>query len=409
MAVMRTDAGVVRLLQIAAISWLAYLGLSAAIDYALKSPGPVENFFYLADGGIAVFLLGLTFWPWLRRTLQRLFLPLMILLISGLPFVTNQILARFLFDGAFPPTEAVLVRLAPFLLIGLLLTAWQYSWQYVLVFNLSVALASVGVVLRFAPGGRPDLSSGLFSVLAQAFAFLAVGFFISFMVGRMRRQQRALQEANLHLTRYAQTLEDLAVTRERSRIAQELHDTLSHALSGLTVQLEAMKAYWGVDQATARQRLDRSLAAARSGLEETRRILMALRAKPLEELGLGVAIRLLAEDGAARGNLALELRLPDSLPLLPPATEQCLYRVAQEAITNVLSHARARRLTVDLRWAENRATLSVRDDGMGFDPTATGGGEHFGLKGMRERAELVNGRLTVTSQPGVGTLVELTV
>ena len=102
-------------------------------------------------------------------------------------------------------------------------------------------------------------------------------------------------------------MEDLAISRERNRIAQELHDTLSHTLSGLSVQLETMKAYWEVDPATARKRLDKSLAATRSGLEETRRILMALRAKPLEELGLIPALRQMAEEATAKAGITLDI------------------------------------------------------------------------------------------------------
>ncbi len=181
-----------------------------------------------------------------------------------------------------PTPESLLSHSVPFLLIALLLTAWQYKWQHVLIFILSVAAVNLVIIIASVPQNNPALSAALFAVMAQIFTFLVVGFFISVMVGWLRRQQRSLEEANLKLTNYTRTLEDLAASKERSHIAQELHDTLSHTLSGLSVQLEAMKAYWDVDPTTARKRLDISLAATRSGLEEPRRVLMALRAKPLK-------------------------------------------------------------------------------------------------------------------------------
>jgi signal transduction histidine kinase len=229
------------------------------------------------------------------------------------------------------------------------------------------------------------------------------------MVGWLRKQQRSLEEANAKLTNYAQTLEDLAVTKERSRIAQELHDTLSHTLSGLSVQLETMKAYWDVDPITARKRLDKSLIAIRSGLEETRRILMALRAKPLEDLGLSTSIQQMAQEAAAHAGIALDLIASDHLPSLSPNTEQCIFRVAQEAITNVVKHAKAKKLTVKLEFNENRVSLIVQDDGIGFDTSDTSKDKHFGLIGMKERVEVAKGTLNIISQSGSGTTVLLTI
>jgi signal transduction histidine kinase len=245
--------------------------------------------------------------------------------------------------------------------------------------------------------------------MTQVVSFLVVGFFISVMVGWLNKQRRSLGEANSKLTNYAQTLEDLATSKERNRIAQELHDTLSHTLSGISVQLETMKAYWDVDPTTARKRLDKSLFATRSGLEETRRILMALRAKPLEDLGLAPAIHQMAEEAASRAGIALDLAIADNIPYLSPGVEQCFFRVAQEAITNVLIHAKAHRLTVKLELKESKVELTVQDDGVGFDVKASNEAKHFGLLGMKERVEFVKGELNITSQPGIGTIVQLAI
>lgn len=109
---------------------------------------------------------------------------------------------------------------------------------------------------------------GLIVTLIQVVIFLAVGFSISYLVTRLRLQQESLEAANIRLTHYASTLEQLATSRERNRLARELHDTLAHTLSGLSVQLETLKAYWDVDQRTARSILEKSLEMAHLGLEE---------------------------------------------------------------------------------------------------------------------------------------------
>jgi signal transduction histidine kinase len=406
---MTGKSDVVKLLRIAALLWLAYLGLSATIDYTLKSPGPVERFFYLADGGMALLLLWVTFRAWFQERSGRVFLPFMIITISTLPILANQIAARYLFPGPFPPTEAVMARVAPFLLIALLLVAWQYRWQHILFFSLGVALANAAILWAFGPNNRGEFSSGLFAIMSQVVTFVVVGLFISVMVGWLRSQRRSLEDANARLTNYSRTLEDLAITKERNRIAQELHDTLSHTLSGLSVQLETMKAYWDVDPSTARQRLDKSLSATRAGLDETRRILTGLRARPVEELGLIEAVRQMAVEAAARGGIALELGLPNAMPPVAAPVEQSIFRVAQEAITNALKHAHAQRLTVRFESADNELALTVQDDGVGFEPSPGSGSNHFGLTGMKERAGFIGGKLTITSSPGAGTIVRLTV
>ena len=406
---MQKNTDVVKLLRVAVIIWMAYFILSAIIDYTLKSPGPVEEFSYFADFSIAIFFLVITFWGWIQNKLGKVFLPIMISLISVLPIITNQIAVRLLFPHPLPPPEALFSRTVPFLLIALLLIAWQYKWQHILIFSLVVALVNVAIILVVVPSNNPALSAALFAVMAQVFTFLVVGFFINVMVGWLRNQRHSLEEANLKLTNYTQTLEDLAVSRERNRIALELHDTLSHILSGLSVQLEAMKAYWDIDPVTARQRLDKSLVTARSGLEETRRILAALRAKSIEELGLTLALKQMAEEATVHAGLTLDIALPDIKLVLPPDAEQCIFRVAQEAITNVLKHARATTLKVKLELKENRVVIAVQDNGIGFDIKTSNDEDHFGLLGMQERVKVVNGQLNITSQPGRGTTVQLTI
>ncbi|RME75974.1 MAG: sensor histidine kinase [Chloroflexi bacterium] len=399
----------ITLLPLAAGLWLGYLLLSLVIDL-LFYPTPAFPPMYYglnAMGGLAV--LGLARWHGGRARLGRAFLPLAIGVLSVPPVVLAQLTP----PGQPPPgptssPEAMLLRTMPLLLIALVLTAWQYGWQYIIQFSGGIALLALSIHLYFfRPGGAPLLPP-LIVLLIQTITFLVVGYFISTLIHQLEQQQEALRQANVRLTHYAATLEDLTISRERNRMARELHDTLAHTLSALSVQLETVKAYWEVDPQAAQAMLDKSLTATRNGLQETRRALKSLRASPLDDLGLALAVRQMAVETAQRANLRLNLDVPEQIPALSPAVEQCIYRVAQEAVTNAAHHANASALTVQLICDEN-IVLRVHDNGHGFDPQNVDTSRHFGLSGMRERAALAGGTLTVNSQPGQGTEIQLVI
>jgi signal transduction histidine kinase len=310
------------------------------------------------------------------------------------------------------PQNSIL-RLLPFLLVGFLLVAWRYSWPFMLLVILGITGLNIAIILSFSVPdnlpGAPPFRGFLTIPLIQMVIFLAVGFSISYLMNRIRKQQQSLEDANINLTHYASTLEHLSTSRERNRLARELHDTLAHTLSGLSVQLETIKAYWDVDQNMARSSLEKSIDVAHSGLEETRRALKALRASSLDDLGLTLAIKSLAKEAAARANLDLNLSESGEVPALPPDVEHSIYRIAQEAITNAANHARAKTLTLKLEYIEGKVSLFVHDDGIGFDIENSNKSRHFGLTGMQERAGLIGGELRVTSSPGSGTTIRLVV
>jgi len=234
------------------------------------------------------------------------------------------------------------------------------------------------------------------------------GLAFAWLIRRQREHRAALAEANRKLARYATTTEQLAVSQERNRLARELHDTLAHSLSGVTVQLEAVQALWDVQPQGARQMLDQALEATQSGLTEARRALGSLRASPLDDLGLSLAITDMAKSTAARANLRLELDAQNHLEKLAPEVEQCVYRVAQEAIANVARHAEATSLSVSLRHDARVLTLTIADDGHGFD-LAQVNEARYGLQGLRERAEMVGALLQVDSGMKIGTTIQLVV
>jgi signal transduction histidine kinase len=120
-----------------------------------------------------------------------------------------------------------------------------------------------------------------------------------------------------------------------------------------------------------------------------------------------LAIRYIAEGVARRGDLALDLDLPEDLGNLPQDVEQAFYRVAQEALANTVQHASARTISVTLRQQDQMLTMVIADDGVGFDLREAKEMDRFGLDGMRERATLVGGALTITTRPGRGTEIRL--
>ena len=152
----------------------------------------------------------------------------------------------------------------------------------------------------------------------------------------------------------------------------------------------------------------RSTAPA-TGLTEARRAIQALRASPLEELGLGGAVEQLATKATEMGSVDVSLDLIEDGTETDPAIEQAIYRIADEALTNVARHAEAAKATVRLERRGRTLVLTVWDDGGGFDAASVSSEGHHGLQGMRERAALVGGTLGVTSRPGAGTTVRFEV
>ena len=201
------------------------------------------------------------------------------------------------------------------------------------------------------------------------------------------------------------------VLAERARLAREIHDTLAQGFVGISSQLDAVAMCLPNNPAQARSYLDLARKMARHSLTEARRSVMDLRASALEGQDLAAAL----QSGTAQwvAGSEVELHVDVSGPEKPLAQdmEQHLLRIAQEAVTNVLKHAGARQIWVKLHMEARRLYLRIVDDGHGFEQQDVFSdlGGHFGLIGMRERAERLGGELHLKSRPGEGTQVEVTV
>ena len=334
---------------------------------------------------------------------------LMVLFISVVPILMTHLLNLNLPPAPLSNLEGMALRQLPILMIGLVLVAWQYQLVVMVLYSIAINLFELAVVFALSRVDDPRLLDFYFIILIRTICFLVVGVFIGQLITYLRAQQASLKSANKQLAHYASTLESLTVSRERNRMSRELHDTVVHTLSGLSVQLEAIKAYWGVDPDTTRNLIDQSLETTRSGLQETRRALKALRASPLDDLGLVISLRKLIEETVERGKILVDVSLPDQIPFLSPDVEQCIYRISQEALENVVQHANAQHLLYKLTFNAEDIELALQDDGIGFNSAMRLSTGHFGLAGMQERAHLVGGELTVTSKPNCGTTVRLVI
>ena len=222
----------------------------------------------------------------------------------------------------------------------------------------------------------------------------------------------------LYLLRLRQIRSRFAlVLEERARMAREIHDTLAQGFFGISSQLDALelKMTDDGDPSSRKQDLTRRLnlaqRMARHSLTEARRSVMELRASELTDSDLPSALKAAARHWAAGSSAAVEIKVTGSHPDVPEDVEQNVLRIAQEAVTNAVKHAAAKTIWVDLYLDPQTLQLVVRDDGRGFELSGVfvlvGG--HFGLLGMRERAERMGGNLEVSSEPGAGTEVRVSV
>jgi signal transduction histidine kinase len=191
-----------------------------------------------------------------------------------------------------------------------------------------------------------------------------------------------------------------------------VHDGLAQIAAGAHQHLQAFAERYAPDAERGRRDLDRILRLVRATVSDARRIIADLRPTTLDDLGLAATISLeverLREDGY---QVDYQEELGDER--LPVAAEIALFRVAQEALTNVRKHAQTQQVRIELRRREDEVCLEVQDYGRGFDPAAapveSGPGERVGLAGMRERISMLGGKLEIHSEPDVGTTVAVTV
>ncbi len=204
-----------------------------------------------------------------------------------------------------------------------------------------------------------------------------------------------------------------AQEEERKRIARELHDETGQALTGIIMSLEAAQEALSREPEAARERLQKAGNLASQSIDGIRHLVVGLRPAALDDLGLVPALRAYVESRLGEKGIELEMEAIGLRERLSPSVETCLFRVVQEAVTNIIRHSEATHAQIRLRRANGAVSLVVADNGKGFDPGGLAGSPDraaaLGLAGMEERMSLIGGYLAIDSAPGRGTRVSATV
>lgn len=196
-----------------------------------------------------------------------------------------------------------------------------------------------------------------------------------------------------------------AVLAERNRIAREIHDNLAQDILGISVQLELVARLMPAAAETAKPHLDRARILVRNSMAEARRYVWDLRSQDLENKDLPTALNDTVRRLTRDREVQAAVQVTGTFRAVPSVIENNLLRIAQEAINNSVKHAAARRIMIDLHFDTDALQLRVRDDGCGFNPQGKNSDGHFGLIGMRERAQEIGGELRIRSEAASGTEV----
>jgi signal transduction histidine kinase len=336
------------------------------------------------------------------------------------------------------PTGLMLVYFSGLLVFGWLLEAQSaFFLAFVIVAFLQafvilpaglavIAVAATSCVVYLAPSGSgwrdPSALTFLIFIVALQTALVSGGslFGVRVMEEQEKRKkmvadlEAALKEnAGLHAQLVTQARE-AGVLDERQRLAGEIHDTLAQGLAGIITQLEAAEQLRS-DPGESQRHVEQARKLARESLSEARRSVQALRPGQLEGTRLPEALAQLAKDWSHTSGVPVRIETTGEAVPLSPELEVTLFRVAQEALTNVAKHANATRVGLTVSYVGDLVLLDVRDDGVGFnvsfENTAdAGANDHgYGLSAMRQRLQRVGGSLEVESGPSAGTAISASV
>lgn len=254
----------------------------------------------------------------------------------------------------------------------------------------SVAFASGDLDARVRPEGTDEIAQ--------------LGAQFNRMAGQIAQQMASLRQLAEDNARLAEEASALAALEERNRLARELHDAIKQQLFGLNLLAGSIRPLLATDPDAARERLQQLSRMTGEALEDMDAIIQALRPASLAEQGLAQAMTALVAGWQAQTGIPVDLQVRQAQEI-PIGLEQALYRVCQEALSNVARHADAQAVAVVLAYTPDAVTLTVQDDGLGFDPAGTIRADSFGLRSMQERIEGLGGRWELRSSPGAGTTV----
>jgi NarL family two-component system sensor histidine kinase LiaS len=349
--------------------------LGKPLDFA-GTPGLAE-IVGLASNGIGDYTL-----------LYRLTPQNLLLVAAPIQDQEHRTLGVLVYTGAFSRPRETLVQALP--LVGI--SALIFTLAAGLVGAIFGALTSRGLArrLRRVSQAADAWSHGDFSAGIQDRSGDELG-----------RLARRLNLMAGQLENLLQARQELATLEERNRLARELHDSVKQQIFAAVMQVGAARELAARDSSAAQAHLGEAERLGRQAQEELAALIRQLRPAALEGKGLVKALQETLEDWSRQSGIAAGLRLQGERPL-PLAVEQALYRVAQEALSNVARHSQASAVDVHLGWAADAINLSISDNGQGFNPALANGKPHsgVGLHSMRERVEALGGRLEIQSEVG---------
>ena len=275
--------------------------------------------------------------------------------------------------------------------------------------SLFIKLPSLDTYIRFYPESvRLLLLFGknfLYSLNIVVFMISLLFYILSAITERHRIEEelRMASQANRELNSYLGLSEKIAEDRERKRIAREIHDTLGHALTGISAGIDAVKVLVDIDTNRAKEQLNNVSVVVRDGIRDVRGSLNKMRPGALENNTLKEALIKIIREYEAISNLEIHLRYEWDNIDLDIAKEDIVFRVIQESITNSVRHGHAKTIWIELLEEEEAYVMTIQDDGIGFDELHYG----YGLKQMQERLMIIGGNVRFENRDGFYTYIEI--
>ncbi len=291
------------------------------------------------------------------------------------------------------------------ILIAILAYASFLTLQIMSLMRISIWGISLGrplppILRRLPPDEFRRVMFGLAfnSALLFAFVLAFVILLVSAVIAEYESRAKLVQ-ANRRLREYALQIENQATLQERNRIAREIHDSVGHYLTAQSIQLENTAVFLAQDQLKAASHLAKARQLGKDALANIRASIATLRTNPLQERSLLTIIEELILDFESNTNIAIASEI-DLISKLPTEVNTALYRIVQEALTNISKHSQATKVNLSLKETGSKILLSIEDNGCGFNQGDNTTG--FGLQGMKERTAALPGKIAIISKYGQG-------
>jgi signal transduction histidine kinase len=379
-----------------------FFAISTAIRGLIHFQGRTSQ--WLVTGLLAAFFLLLTIELWLSRRspwYTYLYLAIQTPIIAILLLIPAASITTDYFAALFIPLTLQAMRVLP----------PRTGFRWITFF---AVVTTILMLYRYGWG------EGVPFILTYTVAYLFAGSYMAFMrqadtareeAEAARQESQALltklQGAHRQLQAYAAQAEELAATKERNHLARELHDSVTQTIFSITLTAKSARMLLERDLGQVAPQLDHLQELAQGALAEMRALIFELRPPSVAEEGLVSALRKHVAALKSRAGLEVDLQI-EGERRLPAIQERRLFRIAQEALNNIVKYAQVGSAVVTLIMEDKRVLLQIEDKGTGFDPTTSQTNQaKMGLTSMRERAEMMGGTFQVDSHPGAGTRIRV--